>query len=165
MIEPSELPPESFPPQLRVTGKQATPAGYAYALGSSAISDCLRGVPMFDNMSMSFSIRTPILEGGVITELPLFRLAYTNYPVYEPSNASSLHRGGERWALEVLCTPYQHRGFLHKLCIERALPMLREWLCDESALPNGRRRMSKTCWYRMPAGLLSWEEDEDELPS
>jgi hypothetical protein len=117
---------------------------------------------MFDNISMSFSSRTPILAGGVITELPLFRLTYTNYPDYQPSNAASLHRGGERWTLEVLCTPYHHRAFLQKLCIERALPLLQKWLRDENALPKDRRRMTQTCWYRMPAGEVSWEEDEEE---
>jgi hypothetical protein len=162
MNEPIAQPLESFPPQIRVTGKQPTPAGYAYALGSSAISNCLRGVPMFDKMSMSFSIRTPILEGGVITELPLFRLAYTNYPVYQSSSGDSLYRGGERWALEVLCTPYSHRAFIQTLCIERALPQLREWLCDENAIPKDRRRMSQTCWYRMPGGELTWDEDQEQ---
>ena len=161
MIEPSDQPLESFPPQIRVTGKHPTPAGYSYALGSSAISNCLRGIPMFDQMTILFSNRTPILAGGVITELPLFRLAYTNYPVYEPSSGESLYRGGERWALEVLCTPYPHRGFLHTLCIERALPLLKERLCKEDTLPKDRRRMSQTCWYRMPAGEISWEEDPE----
>jgi hypothetical protein len=162
MNEPTAEPLEKFPPQIRVTGKHPTPAGYSYALGSSAISNCLRGIPMFDNFSMSFSARTPILDAGTITELPLFRLAYTNYPVYQPSNVNSLYRGGERWALEVLCTPYAHRGFIQTLCIERALPMLREWLCNEDKLPKDRRRMSQTCWYRMPGGELAWEEDAEQ---
>jgi hypothetical protein len=160
MIEPTEHPLESFPPQIRVSGKHPTPAGFSYALGSSAISNCLRGVPMFDNISLSFSNRTPIIGVGVITELPLFRLAYTSYPAYQPTNAESEHRGGERWALEVLCTPYAHRAFIQSLCIEKALPQLRDWLCDENALPKDCRRMSRTCWYRMPGGDVSWEEDE-----
>jgi hypothetical protein len=116
---------------------------------------------MFDNMSMSFSTRTPILAGGGITELLLLRLTYTNYPVYESSSGDSLYRGGERWALEVLCTPYAHRAFIQTLCVERALPQLRQWLCDEDALPRDRRRMRRTCWYRIADGELSWEEDEN----
>jgi hypothetical protein len=161
MNEPTAHPLESFPPQIRVTGKQPTPAGYSYALGSSAISNCLRGVPMFDHLSISFSTRTPILEAVTITELPLFRLAYTNYPIYQPSSEDSRYRGGERWALEVLCTPYAHRGFIQTLCIERALPLLRERLCED-ALPKDCRRMSQTCWYRMPGGELTWEADEEQ---
>jgi hypothetical protein len=113
---------------------------------------------MFENMSMSFSNRTPIVEKENIAELPLFRLTYTNYPTYRPSNENSLFRGGERWALEVLCTPYAYRSFLRELSIEQALPKLREWLMGEDALPKDRRRMSQICWYRTPAGDVSWEE-------
>jgi len=146
---------------MRVTGKNPTPRGYCYALGSLAIGDGLRGIPMFDNMSMSFSTRTPILAGGQITGLPLFRLSYTNYPVYKPSSGNSLCRGGERWALEVLCTPFAHRAFIQALCIERVLPQLRQRLCEEDALPRGRRRMRQICWYRMAIGKITWEEDDD----
>jgi hypothetical protein len=146
---------------MRVTGKNPTPPGYSYALGSSAISDGLRGIPMFDNMSMFYSTRTPILAGGQITDLPLFRLSYTNYPDYQPAGGKSLYRGGERWALEVLCTPYEHRAFIRALCIERALPQLRQRLCEEDALQRGRRRMREICWYRMAVGKITWDEDKD----
>jgi hypothetical protein len=161
MNEPTSHPLESFRPQMRVTGKNPNPRGYCYALGSLAIGDGLRGIPMFDNMSMSFSTRTPILTDGLITDLPLFRLSYTNYPVYKSSSGNSLYRGGERWALEVLCTPFAHRTFIQALCIECALPQLRQQLCEEDALPRGRRRMRETCWYRMASGRISWEEDDD----
>jgi hypothetical protein len=161
MNEPTSHPLEDVPPRILVTAKYPTPPGYCYALGSSAIVDSLRGIPMFDNLSMSFSIRTPILAGGLINDLPLFRLSYTNYPVYESSSGNSLYRGGERWALEVLCTPYIHRAFIRSLCIERALPLLRRRLCEEDALPKGRQRMRQICWYRMPSGNIAWEEDDD----
>ena len=146
---------------MRVTGKNPAPSGYCYALGSLAIGDGLRGIPMFDNMSMSFSTRTPILASGQITDLPLFRLSYTNYPFYKSSSGNSLYRGGERWALEVLCTPFAHRAFIQALCIERALPQLRQRLCEEDALPRGRRRMRQICWYRVAIGKITWEEDDD----
>jgi hypothetical protein len=161
MHEPTSYPLESVPPRMRVTGKHPTPLGYSYAVGSLAVGDGLRGIPMFDNMSISFSTRTPFLAGGPITDLPLFRLRYTNYPVYQSSSGNSLYRGGERWALEVLCTPYAHRAFIQALCIERALPQLRQRLCDEDAVPRDRRRMRQICWYRMAVSRITWEEDED----
>jgi hypothetical protein len=118
---------------------------------------------MFDRFTLRYSNATPILEMQQPAKgYPVLRVTYTNYPSYEsrPGGASRPLQGGERWAIEVLLTPFEHREFIQNTILERALPLLRGWLTGPESPANNVRRMTKSCWYAIDSNLVKWIDDE-----
>jgi len=152
-----------FSPRIPVLGKNAHPIGFSYPLGASAISEALAGLPMFDRFTLRYSNRTPIFTmPQPLKGFPMLRITYRNYPVYEPRLGATARsfQGGEHWAIEVLPTPFEQREFIQKAILERAVPLLREWLSG-AELPTGNvRRMAKACWYVVETDLVKWIDDE-----
>ena len=87
-------------------------------------------------------------------------MTYTNYPAYQPTNDGAKFRGGERWSLEVLCVPYNHREQLRERSVREGLPKLREMLLNGAVSSANGMRASWTCWYWVPPGEISWSEDQ-----
>lgn len=147
------------PPSIPVLGKSPQPVGYCYPLGSSAINEALAGLPNFDRLTLRFSNRSPLFATPPPQNaLPLLRVIYTNYPVYQGAGEASIRQfqGGERWAIEILPVPYQHREPLKQWIIEHALPLLREWLSGPP--PQGTRKLARICWYEPTKGAAEWED-------
>lgn len=154
---------ERFSPTIPVLGKSPQPDGYCYPLGSAEISEALAGLRIFDRLTMRFSTRTPILtEHPPQKTVPLVRITYTNYPAYAAKNAPSEKplQGGEKWAIEVLPVPYEHRDFLKQRIIERVLPDLRDWLSGPP--PQGLRRLTRMFWYDVALNRVEWIEGAEE---
>jgi hypothetical protein len=150
-----------FVPRIPVLGKSPHPIGFSYPLGASAMSEALAGLPMFDRFTLYYSNRTliftmpPPLKG-----FPILRITYTRYPVYESRGSTRRFQGGERWAIEVLPTPFDHRELIQKVILEKAVPLLREWLTGPDLPTSDVRRMAKACWYVVETGLVKWIDDE-----
>jgi hypothetical protein len=148
-----------FAPRIPVLGKSPHPIGFSYALGASAISEALAGLPMFDQFTLRYSSRTPIFTmPQPLKGFPMLRVTYTNYPVY--TARSGISQGGEHWAIEVLPIPFEQRDFLQKVILEKAVPLLREWLTGPDLPGNDVRRTSKACWYVINTDLVKWIDDE-----
>jgi hypothetical protein len=82
-MDPAATP--KYPPKIRVLSKSPHPAGFCYPLGATAMSDVLRGLPMFDQFTLRFSNGSPIFKMTPPLEgYPLLRITYTSYPVYVP---------------------------------------------------------------------------------
>lgn len=152
---------EFLPPMIAFQGKSPQPVGYCYPLGSSAVSEALAGLANFAQLAMRFSNRSPLFSRQPPTNaLPLLRVVYTNYPVYEGGSASrSAFQGGERWLIEVLPIPYQHRELIKGIIVDRALPPLREWLSGPA--PQGARRCARMCWYEPGENRVDWVEETE----
>jgi hypothetical protein len=147
-------------PRIPVLGKSPHPIGFSYPLGAGAMSEALAGLPMFDRFSLRYSNRTPIFTmSPPLKGFPLLRITYTNYPVYEP-RGSTHFQGGERWAIEILPTPFDHREFIQKVILEKAVPLLREWLTGPDLPTSDVRRMAKACWYVIESGLVKCIDDQ-----
>ena len=114
---------------------------------------------MFDRIVLAFSDRTTLVEmGSVIHELPVLRLSFAFYPVYQPRDPAAPPIGGDRWTLELLFTPHQHREFVQNLLIQRILPELKDWLLKlEQPVPS--QRLSRTCMYIVAKDEVQWRED------
>jgi len=150
-----------FPPRIPVLGKSPHPIGFSYPLGASAMSEALAGLPMFDRFTLRYSNRTPLFTMQPPSKgFPMLRITYTNYPVYEPRDSSHRFQGGKRWHIEVLPTPFEHREFIQGVILEKAIPLLREWLTSEDLPTDDVRRMAKACWYVGEAGLVKWIDEE-----
>jgi hypothetical protein len=150
-----------FPPRIPVLGKSPHPIGFSYPLGASAMSEALAGLPMFDQFTLRYSNRTPIFTmQPPLKGFPMLRVTYTNYPVYESRDPSHRSQGGKRWHVEVLPTPFEHREFIQGVILERALPLLREWLTSEDLPTPDVRRMAKACWYASETGLVKWIDEQ-----
>lgn len=151
-----------FLPRIPVLGKSPHPTGFSYPLGASAMSEALAGLPMFDRFTLYYSNRTPIFTMvQPLKGFPMLRITYTSYPTYQSRGSTHRFQGGERWAIEVLPTPFDHREFIQKVILEQALPLLREWLASSDLPGSDVRRMAKACWYAVETGLVKWiEEDE-----
>jgi hypothetical protein len=148
-----------FLPRIPVFGKSPHPLGFSYPLGASAMSDALAGLPMFDRFTLRYSNRTPIFTmARPLQGFPMLRITYTNYPVYEPRPGTMVRssQGGERWAIEVLPTPFDQREFIQRVILERAVPLLREWLTGPDLPRSDVRRMAKACWYVIETDLVEW---------
>jgi hypothetical protein len=160
---PTELSVDSpgFPSRIPVLGKSPHPSGLSYPLGAGAMSEALSGLPMFDRFTLRYSNRTPIYTmQPPLKGFPMLRITYTNYPVYESRDPSQCSQGGERWHIEVLPTPFEHREFIQRVILERAVPLLREWLTSENLPASDVRRMAKACWYMIETGLVKWIDEE-----
>jgi hypothetical protein len=151
----------SFPPRIPVLGKSPHPIGFSYPLGASAMSEALAGLPMFDQFTLRYSNRTPLFTmQPPLKGFPMLRITYTNYPVYESRGSSHRFQGGKRWHIEVLPTPFEHREFIQGVILEKAIPLLREWLTSEDLPTSEVRRMAKACWYVSETGLVNWIDEE-----
>jgi hypothetical protein len=151
-----------FLPRIPVLGKSPHPPGFSYPLGASAMSEALQGLPMFDRFTLRYSNRSPIFTmPRPLKGFPMLRITYTNYPVYEPrpGSASRIPQGGERWAIEVLPTPADQREYIQKLILEKAVPLLREWLLGPDVPTAESRRAAKACWFVIENQLVKWIDD------
>jgi len=118
---------------------------------------------MFDRFTLRYSNRTPIFTmPRPLKGFPMVRVTYTNYPVYEPrpGTMTRLPQGGERWAIEILPTPAEQREYIQKVIVEKAMPMLREWLTGPEAPDPEVRRTAKACWYVIETHLVKWIDDQ-----
>ena len=114
---------------------------------------------MFDRIVLAYSDRTPLVEmGTVIHELPVLRLSFAINPVYQPRDPMAPPMGGERWTLELLFSPHQHREFVQKLLLQRILPELKDWLLKQEQ-PTPFKRQSRTCVYVVAKDEVQWRED------
>jgi hypothetical protein len=97
------------------------------------MSEALARLPMSDHFALRYSNRTPIFTmPQPLKVFPMLRITYTNYPVYEPRPGATARsfQGGEHLAIEVLPTPFEQREFIQKVILEKAVPLLREWLSN-----------------------------------
>lgn len=130
------------------------------------VNDALAGLPTFDRFTLRFTTLSPLFTSNPPRNaLPLLRVIYTSYPVYEGKGGASASsaKGGERWAIQILPIPYQHRDVLKAKIVEHALPALREWL--GAPILECVRRIAKLCWYVPTRDMVQWlEEAESSRP-
>lgn len=152
-------------PRIPVLGKSPHPPGFSYPVGASAISEALLGVPQFERFTIRYSNRTPLFTmPRPWRALPMLRVTYTHYPVYEPRPGSlTKPQGGERWALEVLPTPAEQRLEYQRLIVEVGLPAFREWLIAGTELPAPDvRRTIRACWLVIETGAVKWVSEDPQ---
>ena len=150
-------------PRIPVLGKSPHPPGFSYPLGASAVSEALLSVPQFERFTLRYSNRTPLFTmARPWKAVPMLRVTYTNYPVYEPraSAASRVPQGGERWALEVLPTPAEQRLEYQQLLLEKGLPSFREWLLTGEMPKPDVRRTIRACWLVIDTGAVKWVSED-----
>lgn len=137
--------------------------GFCYPIGASAMSEALAGLPMFDRFTLRYSNRTPVFTmEQPLRGFPMLRITYTHYPVYEPRPGATnrTFQGGERWAIEVLPIPFEQREYVQKVILEKAVPLLREWLSGRDLPDSDARRMARECWYVVETDLVKWIDEE-----
>ncbi len=152
-------------PRIPVLGKSPHPPGFSYPVGASAISEALFGVPQFDRFTLRYSNRTPLfMMPRPWRALPMLRVTYTSYPVYEPrpGAASQTPQGGERWALEVLPTPAEQRLEYQRLILEAGLPAFREWLAGPDVPGKDVRRTIRACWLVVETNAVKWVSEDPQ---
>jgi hypothetical protein len=150
-------------PRIPVLGKSPHPPGFSYPVGASAIAEALLGVPQFGRFTLRYSNRTPLFTmPRPWRALPVLRVTYTNYPVYEPrpGSFSRMPQGGERWALEVLPTPAEQRLEFQQVILDKALPDFREWLNGPELPPPDARRAIRACWFVIDTGVVKWVSED-----
>jgi len=153
------------PARIPVLGKSPHPPGFSYPIGASATSEALLGVPQFARFTLRYSNRTPLFAMTRPWQaVPMLRVTYTNYPVYEPraGAASRALQGGERWALEVLPTPAEERLEYQRILLENGLPALREWLLGGEMPAPDVRRIIRACWLVVETGEVKWVPEEPQ---
>jgi hypothetical protein len=152
--------PDTSSPRIPTLRKAHLPPGFAYPVGSGAVSEVLVSVPQFPKLTLSFSNVTPLLRPPLrVPGFPVLRLTYSNYPQYIPRNVSPENMartfGGERWHIEILPTHVDRRPVVQQLLIEKGIGLLRDWVISPEA-PTGAEQIRRIVevWYFYDTGVI-----------
>src|SRR5580698_5164885 len=110
--------------------KSKIPHTLAYPIGAKAISDPLRGVPQYSELSVHFSYWNRLARyHGTATPYCVIDVLYSG-PVRSFSVSRTIEEQSRdaRWVISVHAVPRSLRHAIHPKVSAEALPAIRSWL-------------------------------------
>lgn len=110
--------------------KSRIPHTHSYPVGAKDISDALRGVPQYSELSVHFSFWNRLARNhGTATPYYVIDVLYSGPTrAFSGSRTIEEQSGDPRWLVTVHAVPRSLRRAIHAKVLAEALPAIRSWL-------------------------------------